>query len=37
MRTALILSLLACASLSRPIWQLSKTLASDFEGFFSFE
>ena len=27
MRTALILSLLACASLSLPIWQLSRTLA----------
>ena len=27
MRTALILSLLACASLSLPIWQLSSTLA----------
>jgi len=27
MRTALSLSLFACASLSLPIWQLSKTLA----------
>ena len=32
MRTALILSLLAWASLSLPIWQLSRTMACRSEG-----